>query len=178
MFYLIRYIIAILIFGIVFLLVGRNAQQDKKIVFGLAMTVAFYILVLSNNVKVENILFSFETPNAAYEYGLEKKNGGEVEHTLYGEHSALVICEEDVMLIPKSDDGWKLGHQNDLNAIAKQLTLDYIAIVYQYRNTNDYFVCVEKFFDNEIKVSDSVGSDFVYYEELNEYWTYLPKKSS
>lgn len=86
-----------------------------------------------------------------------------------GERCDLVIGNQNqkdvLMILPKADKGWKLAAGTDTRQVAHTVSNGIAIGVYQFKNTDDYFVTVSNLPENVSSISDSLGSMFVYRDD-------------
>ena len=123
----------------------------------------------------ENLFITFDSPKAAYEYF----NSGESNIALIveGEDCDFVIDRENdndtYLIIPKTSDGWKIGIGSKTRRIAQKLSGGIIVYVYQYKNTNDYFLKIFDTNGGESTITDEYNTEFF---SLERYDDSLDKK--
>lgn len=142
-------------------------------------------------IPFENLFITFNSPEKVFNYYIGDKS--DVNLVVNGKNSDLVIGKNNdanvYLIVPKNDDGWKIGVGIDTKRIMQKTYNRIVIYVYQYKNTNDYFVtildtnggyseivdsCNSKFFLLE-NASDSLGKVFVTYfanvsQYSQEYW--------
>ncbi len=173
MYYLVRILSLIAILGIIYLIVRQSQLQDKRIIYVYSAYILLILTVILSDVRVENYLFSFDSAEEAYQYKDRFGNRRKVNLVVQGEASDLVIGDKGTVLIPKTTDGWKLEDNNDVEHIGYSLTNEYIVEIYQYEDTNDYYVSIDILNEKPANVLDACDSTFIYLEESNSYYAYL-----
>lgn len=122
------------------------------------LTVAAYICL--SLVPLENLFVTFSSLQSAYYYNHSKK----IETIVEGKKSDFIIASEknteSHSIVPKSDNGWKLGMGTDIKTVSKTVSDAAIACVYQYKNTNDYYIAVYCKNSGTFDVSDNQNSEF------------------
>ncbi|MDE6020430.1 MAG: hypothetical protein K2H01_05465, partial [Ruminococcus sp.] len=142
LFVMIRLAFCSIAFIIGFLLIKKSRVIHKRRWSIIAFVVAVILTTISTLIPIENALITFSSPESAYNYN----NFGNVKLIVDGEKTNFVIGakgDADIYaIVPKSNGGWKIGMGLDTKKII-QTTSDGITIyVYQYKNTNDYFITV------------------------------------
>ena len=159
MFGLIRMIFWIAVFGISIAVLSKYGSLDKKRNRLFLFIIITLLWTGSGLVPIENLFMSFSTPEKSYSY----VNGEEVKLVVYGQESALVIGEESefvYLVVPKGEKGWKIGRGLDLKFITTQYFDGVIVSVYQYKNTDEFYVEVMDIDGKECKVTDNQNSSF------------------
>ena len=70
-------------------------------------------------------------------------------------------------IIPKSDNGWKLGMSFDTKRVIQKISDGVTIYMYQYKNTDDYYITVLDTNGGLSKISDNLGSEFQYLDKSN-----------
>ena len=126
----------------------------------------------------------FKSPEDAYKY--YNLGEDEVELVIEGNHSDFVVdCKEHsytYLIIPKTADGWKIGTGLDTKNIYNKF-YDGISIdVYQYKNTEDYYITIFDTRGVKISIFDDYDTEFVFLENKEEkivtYYGFIPKFNS
>lgn len=95
-----------------------------------------------------------------------------------GEESAWVLGDEVSDIIPKSGTGWKLSLVGDLKTIITNISLNGIGFwVYQYKDSEDYYIMVSDPKGGAADVTDNRNSEFYYLTDDSNtldltYYTY------
>ena len=120
------------------------------------------IITVSQIFPVENIFVTFSSPEKAYYY----KNFGKAELVVNGEKGSFVIGNNndstEYKIFPKVNSGWKLGNSINTKQIIRQITDTATIYVYNYTNTNDYYIAVSNINGEQINITDNCGSKFQY----------------
>ena len=181
MFGIIRIILGVLFFLIVFLTTMSSKTNAKKIIS--LIIIAFGISFALSFVPFENILVVFPSAESAYKY--YNSMNADVAMVLEGENSSLVVEKKKAsvysgMIVPRCDSGWKLGMGIDTKRIWESHSSECNIVCYQYKNTGEYYVCVMPF--KEIQtISDNKNSEFISIEtdeklllpQLTLYYAYV-----
>ena len=178
MYGIIRMLFWIIVFGICIVILSRQGILNKKRNKILVFVIITLLWTGSMLVPIENLFMSFSTPEKSYGY----VNQEEVKLVVYGQESALVIGEDTeyvYLIVPKGERGWKIGRGMDLKFISNQYFNGIIVSIYQYKNTNEFYVEVVDIDGRKCKVSDNQKSYFDILEtHVNEdikfrYYTYI-----
>lgn len=157
-------IIRTIFFGIVFastcFLINKfqSSHKSKKIIISFVVTlVLFFVFQL---LPLENILISFPSPEASYNYN----HNSRAKLVVNGEMTDFVVgsdSESDVYaIIPKSNGKWKLSVPNDKKLIFSTYNEDASVDVFRYKNTNEYYISVLHTDSGPFNISDSRNSEF------------------
>lgn len=169
MFGLIRIGIGCIFFAVAVLTIKRSKTVHKRKKYIISAIVAIVLMTTLAFVPVENLFITFNSPEAVYNY--VNFGNSSVKLVVDGNESDLVIGEKadsDIYLIvPKNADGWKIGIPLNTKMITKKVFDDIIICVYQYKNTNDYFISIFDVNGGYLQLSDSYDSDFVCSERIN-----------
>lgn len=111
---------------------------------------------------LENLFITFNSPKDAYEYyNLGKSN---IQLVVEGENSDFVIdCKNDsdtYLIIPKTPNGWKIGIGSNTKRIIQKLSKGITIYVYQYKNTNDYYITILDTTGGETDIRDNYNTKF------------------
>ena len=187
MFALIRYaIFFVLLVAFVFCIRKRFPVEKRKKCYCIGACVGAVLLGISMYLPIENLFYSFESPEAVYEYVFgDTKN---VRCVIEGKDGALVVTKkqgsvkQETTFIPKGENGWKIGSVFRFNSyICAQKTSEFVVInVWRYNNTSDYYVYVAVSNKASSTVSDSCDSEFVFVENEHAiiYYAYIPDYDS
>ena len=123
---------------------------------------------------------TFDSPKAAIMYYNPKNTN--IELIVNGDECDFVVIKGENItkiysIIPKTSDGWKIGTGKDVKTISHGVVDGYFYLVYQYKNTNNYFVRIQSSEGEEITFSNSCKSSFQVTEQNNKqtgetYFTY------
>lgn len=173
-----RLVFCILIFVVCVFLIRRSHLAHKRRWSVAALIAAMILTTISGLIPIENALVTFSSPQAAYQY----RNGGQIELVVEGAETDLVVGTKgdgDVYeIIPKSNGGWKLGMGFNTKSIAQSRS-DSIAIdVYQYKDSDDYYITVLDINGGPLVIADSQGTQFQCLERPNSalnttFYTYF-----
>ena len=174
----IRTILSLIIFISACFCIKKTKITKKKRAYIIALFVSIIICTISNFVPVENNFITFSTPAKAYKY-LDFIT--DIKIVIEGNESALVIGESigsnRFFIIPKADDGWKLGLGMDTQKVDTGVVKDVFYRVYQHKNTEDYFVIITNAVAESVAISDSADSEFLSFESGNgtlSYCAFIP----
>ena len=149
----------------------RNIKntQNRPLCYYLVLFLSVGLVVVLSYLPLENLFITFDTPEKAFEY----YNWGEsdIELVVEGENCGFVVGSKEntdtYLIIPKTTDGWKIGIGSDTKKIVHKLDDGISVYVYQYKNTNDYFITILNTSGGESKVSDDYNTEFYSLEKYN-----------
>ncbi len=170
----VRMLIGLII--LIFFIVKVVKDNGKKKGTAIAFMIVFYMILtsLSSLLPVENLFISFPSVESVFDY----TDSGDIKTVVEGEESALVIYENEdsfsSIVLPKTDDGYKIGTFFSHSTLSKTTTLNAMITVDQASGTQDYYVEVSPTKNNfPVEVSDNRDSVFEIYISENETTTNL-----
>ena len=187
MFSIVRIFIGAVLLAIT-LIILRKLKIVRKIAYTTAIVTSIMITTVLAFVPFENAFLSFSSPKSAYEYfNIGKSN---IELVVDGSVCDFVIDRkkdtDSYLIVPKKSDSWKIGIGADIRKIVNKLENGITVNVYQYKNTNEYFITILDTNGGESKLSDSYETKFFSLKKENEilqktfvtYYAYIPYYSS
>ena len=170
MYGVVRLIIGCLFFGCSAIVMKKNKAVNKfklrVILAGLSVILVFVLGFL----PFENLFITFQSPEAAYEYSNFGKSN--VDLVVEGNNCDFVIEQENesytYLIIPKTSDGWKTEIGLNTKMISQKFFDGITVQVYQYKNTNDYFITVLDTNGGEAKISDEYNTEFYRLERFDD----------
>lgn len=137
----------------------------------IAVCVAVSASLLSMMLPIENLLYSFKSPEEAFMY----IGQAEPENVLLGQYSCIVSGKHGNDYVPdgvftRAEDGWKLGKINDLRlCFATMIPKEFTVKVRQFRNTEDYYVEIIDYTGTDKVITDKNGTAFIkWYQKGDE----------
>ena len=182
------YTIIRLLFGFIFLTCAVVAIRKSKIIRKTLMYVIFTVIsialiTISALVPVENLFITFNSPQSAYNYINFGKS--DIDLIIEGENCDFVVDRKNdtdtYIFIPKTETGWKIGTgvntKERLHAFYDGIMLK----VYQYKDTNDFFVTIFNIDGGYMEITDCYNSKIFSLEKENDslgktyvtYYTHL-----
>ena len=164
MYGLIRYVFGCAFFGLSLIILRKFKITLKKVHFLVISIITVLVVVLLMFIPFENLFITFESPKAAYDYYTSRNS--DISLIVEGKNCDFIIVRKResyylYSMIPKTENGWKIGIGSDIKKVFDSYNDDGIFItVYQYKNTSDFFVEVYDINGGEIDVSDSYGNVF------------------
>lgn len=152
------------IFFVAFLLIIKRIKPKKGKLFNISLLICTFIIVcVLNFIPFENVFYTFSSPEKAYNYFYSEKK--EISIVVEGEKTDFVCGREGVemthLIIPKSDKGWKVGLGADTKNIKNTFKTGVSYNIYQYKNTNEYYIFLLDVSGEKATVTDSLDSNFV-----------------
>lgn len=170
MYAIIRLILTFIIFGCLALLFRKNKKYRKRVLYIVFASMSVFFYVVSMFFPFENLLVSFDSPKSAYEYYSFDRS--KIELVVEGEHCDFLVARkgssETYLILPKTEDGWKIGIGSHTKRIVQQQSDEVVVYVYQYKNTSDYFVTIFSTSGGELTVSDDSNTEFFALERKDD----------
>ena len=167
MFLTFRLLFGCVVFAFCFVQIKKSHITHKCKVSIIAFTVIVLLVTISALIPIENSFITFSSPKAVYNY----KGCGTVKLVIDGESTALVIGEKGdtsvYTIVPKANNGWKIGMEIDTKRIVQIVSKGVTIYVYQYKNTNDYYITILDTNGGTLKITDNLGSEFHYLDKRN-----------
>lgn len=163
-FSLIRWIFVIVIFSVCYIFIRKSNIVNKRKWVILSIFMSLFLAVLSCIGPIENIFITFPTVESAYNYYYSKE--GNIKLIIEGKESDLVVGQKDndntklLAVIPKANDGWKIGTGRDIKRVTSTISYDVLTDVYQYKNSDDYYIIIDSVKGSELKITDNRNSKF------------------
>ena len=195
MFGLIRIILSGLLWLTVIFFTRKIVGVNKKYHYIFTAVIVIFSTTLLAFFPFENALITFKSPEEAYKY--YNFGVGNVELVASGKNSDLVIGEKDdtdvYLIIPRVEDGWKIGLGIDTNKISRRTNGTTELFVYQYKDTDDFYIVVFDYMKENLDIIDSHNSQFrsitkrqnrnsvtrIYFssiDNLDDYWIIVNDK--
>lgn len=176
-----RVILGVIIFIVCYLIIKTTKTKYKRRYYIISFICVILVIVLFNLIPIENAFITFSTPESAFSY----VNTGNIKLVINGSQTDLVVAQKEdakiYSIIPKTENGWKLGMGIDTKRIIQKTFEGIIIYVYQYKNTNEYYITVLNTNGGMLELSDNHDSTFFHVDEVNEelnetfyiYYTYI-----
>lgn len=151
--------------------IEKSHIKNKRKWLMISGILVIILWVLSPFVLVENLFYTFKTPEAAFEYWQP-----DVEKILLvaeGKESAFLVAQEDantltIGIAVRADNGWKLASPFDYSCLQDEYSESGGVEVYQYKDTGDYYVSADSFGGEYYEISDNKNSEFSYTSIKND----------
>ena len=171
MYAIVRMILASLLGGLAIIILEKFTALRKRVVYTVAISISMLFCIALVFWPFENLFVTFDSPDAAYEYF--NPGNSNIVLTIEGDACDFVIDRKDnsdsILMIPKNQNGWKVGIGSNTKRITHQASNGIIISVYQYKNTNDYFITILDTEGGESIISDDYDTVFYPLEEKNEF---------
>ena len=186
MFNIIRSIIAsILLVGLI-IFIKKSKSTRKRMLYVVSVCASVMFAFLLFFVPFESLFITFDSPEKAYEY---MTGESKVDLIVSGKECDLLITRDDIAfsnrLVPKTEDGWKISGNFDSSTIELNTPEKIFAMVYRYKNTNDYFLAINHDELESLDLSDDYGTEFYPFEWSSfygkkriTYFAYIPNFNS
>lgn len=169
MYAIIRILIGCIFLGCSFVIVRRSGAVHKRVLYIVFAVISLTLAMALMFLPFENIYLTFDSPDKAYEYYHFESD---IKLVVDGENSDFIIDNKNdsysYLIIPKTSEGWKVGIGSDTKRVVQNIFNGIVVYVYQYKNTNDYFVTVLDSYGGVCEISDSCGSTFYSLERVSE----------
>lgn len=160
----VRIILCFILFIVCVSIIKKLKMHNKRVLKIFTAIVCLVICIALNFVPIENLFITFPTVQSSYKYS----NTGNADLIINGTETDLVISENkgtnNVLIIPKNNEGWKIGRGIDTKAFFNKNINNVLISVYQYKDTQDYYIILTDMVGNLYQISDSVGSVFESHE--------------
>ena len=170
MFSLIRLFIGLFIFSCLVAFVRKISVEKKQLLYIVSLVVSLVISVGLFLFPFENLFITFESPETVYDYVYFGEN--HIDCVVEGEKCGFIVGENDnsqiYLIIPKKSNGWGIGVGSDTRMISQKITNGIIVYLYQYKNTDEYFVTVLNTAGGQSEIRDSCNSSFYSVEKENK----------
>ena len=158
----IRLIIAGVFLLCAVMVIKKSRVCSKRTLYIVFSLLSVLLLVVSAFLPVENLFVSFESPSAAYEY--YRPGRSKLELVVEGDACDFIVERKDdkdsYLIVPKTAEGWKIGLGSDTRRAAHDTSDGFVIYVYQYKNTNDYFITILDTKGGEESISDEYNTEF------------------
>ena len=167
------FIILRLIIGIIFLLFMviiikiKFKYKFKGYIFSVILSVILVTAIAF--LPFENLFITFDSPESVYNYvNFGKSN---IELVVSGKNCDFIIDDKknsySYLIVPKCQEGWKIGIGSNTKRIMSKIYNDIVIDVFQYKNTNDYFIVLLNTKGESINLKDSNNSVFYSLKKSN-----------
>ena len=155
-----------MIIGCAFLLIPLVLLRVLKILrrnrtFVVLLILSILIMTASIFVPFENLIMTFNTPEEVYRYYSLKTNNISI---IEGNDSALVIDRQNnkdsYYMVPRVSQGWKIGIGTDMKSISRTIANELFVDVYQYKDSDDYYICINHISGDSLFLSDEYQTNF------------------
>ena len=162
MFMAIRLIIGGLCWGVAAYSIARHCLKNKHIKLIIASAFTVICVAIFSFIPIENFVYTFPSPETAFRYYTGIQN---VDIIVEGTQSCLVVGARNnshtLLIIPKGEDGWKIGLGTDTKLISNRIIDDSIILIYQHGSSTDQYLSITNLNEESITLSDAYDSSFV-----------------
>lgn len=169
MFITVRLVISILITIFMNFIFKKRCFKEKNKSFKILSNIIMVCCVVFalSFCPFENLILTFNTPEKVFKYVNPKVH--EVSLVVPGSESDLLVAEDNnsyfYLIVPKNNEGWKLGITHNTKRISQKIHNDNVIYVYQYADTNEFFVTVSNVNGGYISINDICSSKFYSLEQ-------------
>lgn len=168
LFIIVRFLFGIIIFIACLFFIRKLHAIHKRWRFAVAFVAAAMGITILALLPVENAFLAFSSPQSAYQYN----HTGNVKLIVSGKITDFVVGAkgdvDEYTILPKSDDGWKLGMGFDTKRIHQTISDGVVIYVYQYKNSDDYYITILDTDGGPLELTDNRNSDFQCLEHKDE----------
>lgn len=188
MFSIVRLIIGCVFLGCSIMVIKKSRATRKCVLYVVCTSISVALIVVLSILPFENLFVTFGSPKESYEYYIGGKSN--IELVVEGNKCDFVIDRKNDsdthLIIPKSEDGWKVGIGLNTKIIKQKFSNGITIDVYQYQNTSDYFITILDTNGGESTVSDDYGTKFYSLKKNNDslgktfitYYAHIPNFNS
>lgn len=168
MFGIVRLILGCIFLGCSVIIIKFNMNR-KRVGFIISLVISVVLVAVLSFLPLENYFITFDSPKKAYEYYNLGKS--DIELVVEGDESDFVVNRvnetDTYLIIPKSEDGWKIGIGSNTKRIIQKHSDEIVIYIYQYKNTNDYFITIFNTDGGGLNLSDNYNTKFYSLEKNN-----------
>ncbi len=158
-------------------------KMNRWMKAGLVVLAIAFITALAF-VPVENAFCRFRSAEDVYKYYLSGET--RTDAVIEGENSDFVVGVRNgtrtYLIVPKTENGWKLAAGKDTRKIARSFSEGISVYVYQYKDTQDYFITILDTNGGSSRILDDNHTAFYALAETNDalgktyvtYYAYIP----
>lgn len=148
--------------GFSFIAIYKSKAIHKRLLYIVFICISAVLFTASTFLPLENFFITFNSPEEVYKYYNFGKT--DIELVIEGNNCDFVVDRkndaDNYLIVPKTADGWKIGVGSNAKIIAQNITDGIVIYVYQYKDTNDYFITVLDTKGGESKISDGYETNF------------------
>ncbi len=171
MFVFIRLAISCLFFLCSIIAVKKYKNANKRKLYAIFTTIAILLYFCLSFCPFENLFLTFESPESAYRYFIPGKS--DIELVVEGNNCDFIVDRnkdtDTFLIVPKNENGWKIGTGSNMVRVDQKLTDGISVNIYQYKNSNDYFITILDTNGGESKISDNFNTVFYSIERNTDY---------
>lgn len=168
MFGIFRIFIGVVVGMLLFFLLCKYTTKGKvALKYIVTVSIVIVIITITGFIPFENLIYEFNSAEEVYKYYYFGED--QVDVVVEGNESDFVIGTKNNtlthLIVPKTATGWKLGSGLNTKMVFQKRTKDFSLFVYQYRNTNDYFVIAYSPDGEELTLLDEYDIHFHSFEK-------------
>lgn len=178
MFVIIRSILCVIFLIIGLFIIRKLTINKKRSLYVICVIIIIFLGSISNLFPIENKFITFASPESAFNY----MNFGNVNDIVSGKNTDMVIATKGDLqvysIIPKTNEGWKISVGLNTKKIIKKFYENITIYVYQYKNTEEYYIKILNKEGGRIEIVDNINSNFHCLIEKNntlekDFYTYI-----
>lgn len=186
MFYsFVRLAICVIVFAICFIIIKKSNCKKKRRAYIISIIFVLLFGCVISFIPFENI-FGFSSLESAYYY----YNTSPIKLIVHGSTTDCVLSDdmsgEQMSILPKSDDKWKIHMGWDTKLIALENHDNVSVMIVRYKESRDFYIYVTSADPGPISLSDNRNSEFVsltkHYSSMGEtyydYYAYIENLDS
>ena len=170
MFGIVRDFIGCILLCCIVIFVRKSKIGHKRAFYLFSPILAMFTTALLFLVPAENLFITFSSPQDAYEYISYGKP--HIELIVEGNSSDFIVDQQNgssvYQIIPKTANGWKIGIGTDTKKVNQGFSDGISMDVYQFKNTNDYYITLLDINGGKLTISDCYNSQIHSVEQINE----------
>ncbi len=162
---------------LLFIFLYRKRLTKRLLIIFIVLTVILSLIL--NYCPIENLFYSFSSPEAAYQYMYGKQ--AEI-FTVSGEKSTLILGDKNTMISPKMQNGWKLATAFSVKLVETYGSQTATVFLTRLSGTNEYYIIISMIYQGpSFQLTDRDNSEFFAPENVTEqsthvpYYAYVPK---
>lgn len=160
LFSVVRILLFVIILLICYFVIRKKIIMNERSLRMLSIFVAVIFIFVFSFIPFENAFISFSSPESAYRYS----QNADVKLVVSGNTSDFVIGEKGdkyvLAAVPKENAKWKVGLGSYIKIVSQFFSDDVSITVYQYKNTEEYYIVVFGLKGEELTISDNHNSNF------------------
>ena len=162
MYSLIRLFMGCIVCYCVILVYKKSKVHHKYKPYIVSVVITVMFITILAFIPFENLFITFNSPEKVFNYYNGSKS--DVKLVVNGKDSDLVIGDNNntdvYLIVPKTASGWKIGIGMNTKRVSQKIHNGITIYIYQYKNTDDYFVTILDTNGGESQIIDSCNSKF------------------
>lgn len=150
-----------------FILIKKSRIIQKKKWSIIAFLTSVILAAISAFIPFENAFVTFSSPETSYKYTTLVN----AKAVINGENNDFVIGQRNdtdtYLIVPKTKDEWKIGIGKDTKKVFHTISDGIEISVYQYKNSNDYYITVLDTNGGPAEINDTFNSNFARLDRAN-----------